>query len=94
MYTIQLEAELFQYTTIASDAADGPYRDQIYAELTTLINLSGLFSVVNTNLGIREIGGATFVTSIEIGHNVANVPFSFDARASHGLELLVESFTL
>ncbi len=94
VYTIVCATDVFQYTAIAGDAADPPYRDNIYAELTTLINASGLFTVVNTNLGIREIGGATFVTSIEIGHNVANVPFSFSARASHGLELLVESFTL
>ncbi len=85
VYTIDLAGELFEYTAIASDVSDGPYRDQIYAELTTLINLSALFTVVNTNLGIREIGGATFVTSIEICHNTANVPFTFDARASHGL---------
>ena len=93
VYTIELAAELFQYTAIASDVSDGPYRDGIYAALTTAINLSVNFTVVNTNLGVREIGGATFVTSIEIEHNTANTAFTFDARATHGLELLVESFT-
>ena len=94
VYTIDLDGTLFQETATAPDAADSPYRDDIYARLTTAINLSANFTVVNTNLAIREIGGATFVTSIEIEHNVANVPFTFDARASHGLELLVESFTI
>ncbi len=93
VYTIDLDGALFQYTAIASDVTDGPYRDGIYAALTSSINASGLFTVVNTNLMPREIGGATFVTSIEIERDVANTAFTFDARASHGLELLVESFT-
>ena len=94
VYTIDLDGTLFQETAAAPDVADSPYRDDIYARLTTAINLSASFTVVNTNLGIREIGGATFVTSIEIGHNTANTAFTFDARASHGLELLVESFII
>jgi len=93
VYTIDLGGTLFQETATAPDAADSPYRDDIYARLTTAINLSASFTVVNTNLAIREIGGATFVTSIEIEHNSANAIFTFDARASFGLELLVESFT-
>lgn len=93
VYTIDLAGTLFQYTAIASDVSDGPYRDQIYTELTTLINASGNFTVVKTNTQPREIVGATFITSIEIERDVANVAFTFEARASHGLELLVESFT-
>jgi len=93
VYTIDLDGTLFQETAAAPDVADSPYRDDIYARLTTAINLSANFTVVNTNLATREIGGATYVTSIEIERNVANTTFTFEARASHGLELLVESFT-
>ncbi len=93
VYTIDLDGTLFQETATAPDAADSPYRDDIYARLTTAINLSANFTVVNTNLATREIGGATYITSIEIERNLANTAFDFEARASFGLELLVESFT-
>jgi len=93
VYTIELDGTLFQTTAIAADVTDSPYRDDIYARLTTAINLSAFFQVVNTNLAIREIGGATYITSIEIERTTANAVFTFDARASFGLELLVESFT-
>jgi hypothetical protein len=93
VYTIELDGALFQYTAIAADVNDGPYRDGIYTALTALINASGNFTVVKTNTQAREIVGATFITSIEIERDVANIAFTFDARASHGLEILVESFT-
>lgn len=92
VYTIDLGGTLFQETAIAADVNDGPYRDGIFGRLTTSINASGLFTVVNTNTRPREIGLATFITSIEIERDVVNTAFTFDARASHGLELLVESF--
>ena len=93
IYTIDLDGALFQETAVSGDVSDGPYRDDIYARLTTSINASGSFTVVNTNTQPRETGLGTFVTSIDIERDLVNAPFTFAARASHGLILVVDSFT-
>ena len=77
----------------AGDVADSPYRDGIYQRLETQINASGLYQVVATNTLLREPGGATFITSIDIERILKAAAFDFEASASHGLILDVENLS-
>ena len=92
IYTVILDGVEYSTTVIAGDASDPFHFDGIFARLTTVIDASGLFTVIASNTALRKAGGATYVKSIDIARDVVNTAFTFDARASYGLILDAETF--
>ncbi len=90
-YTVILDDVEYTYTTVGADASDPFHFDGIFAGLTTVIDASGLFTVIATNTQLRFAGGPTFIKSIDIERDIGNTAFTFDARASFGLIIDVEN---
>jgi hypothetical protein len=90
-YRIDLDGVIYTEIATAPDAADTPYRDDIYSRLKIQIDASALYTAT-LNTALREPGGATYVTSMDIERDVANLSFPFSASASYGLLLDIENF--
>jgi len=95
IYTITLAGVTYTEIVTAGDQSEpSGQRDGIYSRFKTQIDASGLYTCV-LNLADRPLTGspaATYTKSMDILRNAQATPFTFEARASYGLLIDVESF--
>lgn len=92
VFYVEINGTRFSYTVQASDVADAPYIDNVFTQLGNQIDANPSYSLLKTNTLLREPGGATFITSIEI-EGGTNVSLGVEAGGSFGIEFTVENFT-
>ena len=95
IYTITLAGVTYTEIVTAGDQSEpSGQRDGIYSRFKTQIDASGLYTCV-LNLTDAPLTGSpadTYTKSMDILRNAQATPFTFEARASYGLLIDVESF--
>lgn len=93
VFFVELNGVRYTHTVDASDVSDAPYFDGIFTDIANQIDALTDYDVIATNTLLREPGGATFITSIEIQRVAGGSTFTCKTGGQFGAEWTVSNFT-